>query len=299
MTAGSGRSDSNGTSRLPWEAIGICLTLIPLIPTVLRLIRVSELNPTILFTLVQTVDLIPLILASTLQTLPLLIIFATITFISIYNNALPAARRRYHRVIAWSIPFLLIATLMQSMMSLALFGLLYLINVVFLRRINKRVAGYRKLRQEQRRDAVNQVQTTAFLVCFLVFFSSEMWLPPHIITHDGRQDVGYVLQEGDRFTTVMLKEDRELLTIKSSELSMRQPCGEDRPFWARPLFAYYFNDYRARVPACPEPDKDPVPHPSTPTSPSASAVSPAPLEVAVSPSPTVSVIPSSQPSSGP
>lgn len=275
MASTAKSADPASTSRLPWEAIGLTLTLIPLIATALRLIRVSELNPTVLFILVQNADLIPLISASTLQALPLLLNLAVITFLAAYQSALPDAKARYYRVIVWAVPFTPLALLVQSLSTLMMFVMLYLLNIVFFRRMNRRhTRSFRELRREQRSDAVNQIRTTAFLVTFLLLFSSEMWLPPQIVTHSNRQDVGYVLQEGDRFTTILLAESHQLVTIRTTDLEMLQPCGEERKFWNRPLFGILLNGYQVATPKCPEPGVQPKPQPSTTITPAAPVANP-------------------------
>ncbi|MPZ53322.1 MAG: hypothetical protein GEU79_11440 [Acidimicrobiia bacterium] len=63
------------------------------------------------------------------------------------------------------------------------------------------------------------------MVLWLVVFSSDMWLPSEVIEVVGSEPaIGYVLSDGDRWTSVLLEEDRSVVHYRSLDVISRSIC---------------------------------------------------------------------------
>lgn len=89
---------------------------------------------------------------------------------------------------------------------------------------------------------------TLFVVFVIVWSTTPWWPAEEVRLEAGSRVVGYVTEEGARWTTVLVHEDRSVVRVPTSEVVERTPCGADPT--APPLLWAFTEE--PGYPACPD-----------------------------------------------
>lgn len=101
-------------------------------------------------------------------------------------------------------------------------------------------------------------RSTALLLVGLaiihVLQDDTMWLPPERLTVDnGPPVVGYVLDDGGRWTTVLTEGDRAIAVLEDEQVTGRRVCQTSGPsMWTRTLPELRGTSRSAQYPECPD-----------------------------------------------
>jgi hypothetical protein len=251
QSASPARSDESkpvGASPFISAQLSVILTLIPILIVFFRVARVSGFEPSVLATLVQTVDVFRLTLVTAMEWGPPLILLAT-------GLAIVSLRRAQTRR-AQDIPIgtanalatvLILCILTCSPQLLAIIAILIAVDYILGR-------GFLLLRRGKEPDRARvDFSTMIFiLVVLFVIAPNTVWLPAQKIELRKSQFVvGYVLDEDDERTVILTEKDRMIRTLSTNDVVSKEPCR--LKILTRPLLAYVVGGPTATVARCPSP----------------------------------------------
>ncbi|MEX0826234.1 MAG: hypothetical protein WD184_05735 [Acidimicrobiia bacterium] len=76
--------------------------------------------------------------------------------------------------------------------------------------------------------SITALSIMLFFLAVLVVFGDAMWLSAERIdTADGEHVVGYVLDQGEGWITILIDETRLIVQIRSDDVEARRPCAAD------------------------------------------------------------------------
>jgi hypothetical protein len=120
------------------------------------------------------------------------------------------------------------------------------------------LGGFLLGRLSSGRERVGNVQTSKMmmwalassvaLVIVLHLLSSGMWLPQEVVRIKGAQPIpGYVVNEGEGWTTVLTTETRQLVRIKADSITARDLCNsQEESMWDSSLLGNIVSEPRSQ-----------------------------------------------------
>lgn len=239
---------------LQLQYLGTMITAAPFAIAIIRIAAVSELNPTVLAILLQTVDVVTLFIRSLIDLIPLATVVIVSTYVATRPTLLPMQKWKVDRLFLRFITFgwlgALFITPLYVALLIALTGIWALLN----RFIRKDLAGlsWAQRREAEKRDLREQtLLATGMLVSSLIILSHQMWLPPQILEYDTERRVAYILEETDRTTTLLTESDRTILVVNTDTIRTRQPCTKGHSWTSEPIIGL-ISSQSPRLPKCPK-----------------------------------------------
>jgi len=198
-----------------FQAASVLFAAIPFLVAIIRMMRVSEGDDSVLVTLLQHADFVRLFIATFIDLLPMSMAF--LAWYALYSLNRPTSLLSKEPWRSWSVqtaPLLLVLSIC-FMTPIGAASMIGMVVVIF---IAERKTGIRQLRKPP-------FASLAIGFCVLLIFSSNPPIPlEQISILNGTPDLVYVLSEGDRFTKVLTSEKKRVAIVLTDEITSRIPC---------------------------------------------------------------------------
>jgi hypothetical protein len=238
--------------------IGLVVTLIPSLIVLMRVILLSSGSPTVVATMVTTLNLTAAFLGTMVQVLPFYL------YVTIFGLAWMAKRRFERRSFELIIAYLLLAFLAYSTIYVsapvhlafaAIFGFQLLMLLVVHRR-----RPLRSLANVLAGAAILAIFAPVLFLFGVALNVKEVWLPSEVIAlKDGSTRSAYVLRVEDDWVTILRRDRRDVEVLKKDDIVGRTICesassrsAQPQPFfWITPIGSYLDTVGRPAMPRCP------------------------------------------------
>lgn len=174
------REQSESRTNIRLQYVALLITVAPFVVALIRVAKVSNLDPSAVALLLQTANITALVAGAAIDLAPIAIVYAALTYFAVRRGLLPNQKRR----LEWyGLPILLvlllIGTAFLTLLHLALFLVLAGLWMVpsLIRRVRKEPRTWAERRTDESADWPIFQRLTAIVLASTLVGSTQMWLP--------------------------------------------------------------------------------------------------------------------------
>jgi hypothetical protein len=225
LTVDHERERSRGTGGTPIQVApfvrrnaAVLIPVVPIVIVVLRIARVSNFDATTARGVLESAGLVQVIAGTLLPLVPTAL-FVSAVALSVYAFRERTALARMSRVLAPPVAIFCLVLFPWGILALLVAGVLVVLAIEW------RLARRRSRRVFASFDSNWFLGAAALLVAAQILIYGTMWLPPERIeTRRGTAAVGYVLDAGFVWTSVLVEETRSIRRFRTESLQSRTVC---------------------------------------------------------------------------
>jgi hypothetical protein len=209
-------------SRFFQRHAGVFITLVPIVIVVLRIARVSNFETTTARGILESLGLVQVVAGTLLPLVPTAL-FASALTLSVYAFRERTPLARASRVVAPLVALICVVLLPWGIVVLLVAATVVVVAIEW------RIARHRSRRLFTSFNLNWFLGVAVLLIVGQLFVYGTMWLPAERIhRRDGPPTVGYVLDAGFVWTTVLVESDRTIRRFRTDALERRVVCQLNR-----------------------------------------------------------------------